>query len=190
VRTTATDLDPTSHPRPTPHPAGGLCQGSALKESLRRYERLWLPLVAQQHEAAGRGAQQQGGIAHLVPPLDIALLWHLHRLQPQAYAADCAEVRTASGRRAPVLHVQPQQAFAFSDGASASGGAATAALWHAAHPKEPFWPPAAPGSQTGSFHSRLSADLAAVAVRVPVFTHQLLRAAYVSGPFLHRAVDR
>lgn len=69
-------------------------------------------------------------------------------------------------------------------------GAATAALWRKLHPNEPLWPPAAPGSQTASFRSHLSADLAAVAVRVPVFTHQLLRAAYVSRPFLSRAVDR
>lgn len=71
-----------------------------------------------------------------------------------------------------------------------TAGAATAALWRKLHPNEPFWPPAAPGSQTASFRSHLSADLAAVAVRVPVFTHQLLRAAYVSRPFLSRAVDR
>jgi hypothetical protein len=66
-------------------PLGGLCQGDVLKESLRRYEKLWLPLVAQQQAVAG-GPQ---GYSHLVPPLDIALLWHLHRLQPEVYAADC-----------------------------------------------------------------------------------------------------
>jgi hypothetical protein len=81
------------------------------------------------------------------------------------------------------------QAFAFTDG-SDSAGAATAALWRKAFPNEPFWPPAAPGSQTAGFRTRLTADLAAVAVRVPVFTHQLLRACYVQLPFLSRAVDR
>ena len=85
--------------------------------------------------------------------------------------------------------MSPEQAFVFTDGSDAAG-AATAALWRKVYPKEPFWPPAAPGSQTASFRSRLSADLAAVAVRVPLFTHQLLRAAYVSRPFLNRAVDR
>lgn len=161
-----------------------MCQGDALKESLRRYERLWLPFIAQQHQQ-----QQPNGYASLVPPVDIALLWHLHRLQPDAYAADCQELRTQSGAHPPVLHAQPHQAFAFSDGSDAAG-AATAALWRRAYPNEPFWPPAAPGSQTAAFRSHLKADLAAVAVRVPVFTHQLLRAAYVSRPFLSRAVDR
>jgi hypothetical protein len=156
-----------------------------LKEALRRYEKLWMPLIAQQQAVAG-GLQ---GYNHLVPPLDIALLWHLHRLQPEAYAADCKELRAQSGAHAPVLHVSPQQAFAFSDGQDAAG-AATASVWRKAYPDEPFWPPAAPGSQTAGFRSHLSADLAAVAVRVPVFTHQLLRSAYVSRPFLSRAIDR
>jgi hypothetical protein len=103
--------------------------------------------------------------------------------------ADCHEIRTQSGAHSKVLHASPQQAFAFSDGSSAAG-AATAAIWRKAYPQEPFWPPAAPGAQTAGFRSHLTADLAAVAVRVPVFTHQLLRAAYVSRPFLSRAVDR
>jgi hypothetical protein len=81
------------------------------------------------------------------------------------------------------------QAFAFSDG-SDQAGAATAVLWRKAYPSEPFYPPAAPGSQTDSFRSHLTADLAAVAVRMPVFLHQLLRAAYLQLPFLERAVDR
>jgi hypothetical protein len=188
-----------------------MCQGDALKESLRRYERLWLPLLVQQFAAAA-GAAANGdpaaagaaATARLVPPPDVALLWHLHRLQPGAYAADCRELRLPSGRHAPTLHVPPAQAFVFSDGGGAAAGssggagsnpidaagAATAALWAKAHPGEPFWPPAAPGPATAAFRSRLSADLAAVAVRVPVFTHQLLRAAYVSGAFLSRAVDR
>lgn len=186
--TPATSPSSLSIQPPLPSPillTGGLCQGNALKESLRRYEKLWLPLLVHQHATAGG----QRGYSHLTPPLDIALLWHLHRLHPEAYAADCQELRTQSGTHSQTLHVQPQQAFAFSDGSDAAG-AATAALWRKAYPNEPFWPPAAPGSQTASFRSHLAADLAAVAVRVPVFTHQLLRAAYVSRPFLCRAVDR
>lgn len=47
----------------------------------------------------------------------------VHRLQPDAYAADCQELRTQSGAHSPVLHVSPQQAFAFSDGSDAAGEA-------------------------------------------------------------------
>lgn len=82
--------------------AGGLCQGGALKEALRRYERLWLPLIAAQ---AGPGSatangqqQQQQGYGALVPPLDVAFLWHLHRLQPGLYAEDCCQLKGRDGK--------------------------------------------------------------------------------------------
>jgi hypothetical protein len=87
---------PPPHTHPT-HTTGGLCQGNALKESLRRYERLWLPLIAQQQAVAGG----PHGYSHLVPPLDVALLWHLHRLQPEAYAAGGEEPGVA--RAMPML---------------------------------------------------------------------------------------
>lgn len=81
------------------------------------------------------------------------------------------------------------QAFSFSDGSDAAG-AQTAALWARFYPQEPFYPPSVPGSQTVGFRSHLTADLAAVAVRMPVFLHQLLRACYMQQAFLERAVDR
>lgn len=80
-------------------PAGGLCQGAYLKEALRRYEQLWLPLLASQRRAGG--AWQQ-----LVPPLDVAFIWHLHRLHPSAYETDCAAVLELPGAN---LHVTPEQ---------------------------------------------------------------------------------
>jgi hypothetical protein len=47
-------------------------------ESLRRYSELWLPLVYKQHaDIAPR--------VKLVPPTDIAWLWHCHRLAPYRY---------------------------------------------------------------------------------------------------------
>lgn len=47
-------------------------------ESLRRYSRLWLPLVA-------RAKKDQMQI-DLIPPPDIAWLWHCHRLAPYRYS--------------------------------------------------------------------------------------------------------
>jgi hypothetical protein len=75
-------------------PLGGLCQGALLKEALRRYETLWLPLLA--HTAAtaafSSGSAEAGERAWraLVPPLDVAFVWHLHRLRPAVYAQDVA----------------------------------------------------------------------------------------------------
>lgn len=159
-------------------PRGGLCQGVYLKEALRRYEQVWLPLISSQR-LAGQPWQD------LVPPLDVAFVWHLHRLQPSLYAADCQRLPDAQGH---VLHLELEQAFRFTDGSDTAGAAAVCA-WRAAHPKEPFYPPQ-PGAATGAFSSKLSADLAAAAVRVPIFTHQLLRAQYIDRPFLNRALAR
>ena len=69
-----------------------------LTEALRRYEQLWLPLLA--------AAKAEGATATLVPPLDVAFVWHLHRLQPAAYAADTAAVAGAKGQP---LMVHPEQ---------------------------------------------------------------------------------
>jgi hypothetical protein len=81
-----------------------------------------------------------------------------------------------------------RQAFRFTDG-SDEAGVATWAVWRATHPREPFYPPQ-PGAATAAFRSQLAADLAAAAVRVPMFIHQLLRAQYVQRPFLNRALVR
>lgn len=51
----------------------GISLSKPSRESLRRYTQLWLPLVA-----ANMGKQ-------LVPPGDIAWLWHCHRLAPGRY---------------------------------------------------------------------------------------------------------
>jgi hypothetical protein len=151
--------------------AGGLCQGAYLKEAVRRYEEVWLPLLSARRLAgqvrlpaasAGQGARPpaaaggstRGGArairtrraegddadwrqrrrravrarsapdanapaprrasapSHqpwhdLVPPLDVAFVWHVHRLQPSQYAADCQRLPDAQGQ---VLHVDLQQA--------------------------------------------------------------------------------
>lgn len=47
----------------------------------RRYETFWLPLIAVADNAEYR-------VADLVPPLDIAWVWYIHRLNPTAYKND------------------------------------------------------------------------------------------------------
>ena len=63
-------------------PGGGdeLYLGRALPGAIERYLKCWLPLVA-----------RVGGGAQLIPPLDIAWVWHLHRLAPRRYAAYCTD---------------------------------------------------------------------------------------------------
>ncbi len=54
-------------------------------DTFRRYSELWLPLVY--HHSSLK--QQEGGntkTQDLIPPVDIAWLWHCHRLAPYRYA--------------------------------------------------------------------------------------------------------
>jgi len=112
-------------------PLGGLCQGALLKEALRRYETLWLPLLAHcaARAALGGGGEGGGGAEGgerawraLVPPLDVAFVWHLHRLRPSAYAKDVAAATRAA------LYAAAAAAAAAGGGAAAgAGGAASAA---------------------------------------------------------------
>jgi hypothetical protein len=59
--------------------AGGLYEGALLDEVIRRYECLWLPFLA-----------RNGGKTSCIPPLDVAYIWHVHRLDPN-YSAFCQQ---------------------------------------------------------------------------------------------------
>ena len=51
---------------------------------IRRYETCWLPLLAKY----GQGEEAE----KLVPPLDVAWIWHVHMLAPVKYHKDCAKI--------------------------------------------------------------------------------------------------
>jgi hypothetical protein len=54
-------------------------------ESIRRYQDLWLPLVA---STSGQGINDKAPVLHIPPP-DIAWVWHCHRLAPKHYCDYC-----------------------------------------------------------------------------------------------------
>jgi hypothetical protein len=54
-------------------------------ESIRRYQDLWLPLVA----ASSAQGSNNSKPAILIPPPDIAWVWHCHRLAPKHYCDYC-----------------------------------------------------------------------------------------------------
>ncbi len=54
------------------------------KNAFRRYSELWLPLVYR-HYLDNKASGSKSDIG-LVPPVDIAWLWHCHRLAPYRYA--------------------------------------------------------------------------------------------------------
>eukprot|EP00913_Durusdinium_trenchii_P035599 g33315.t1 len=53
---------------------------AVLVEAVRRYETIWLPLVA------------RSGVIEVVPPLDVEWIWHCHMLSPVAYQEDARKV--------------------------------------------------------------------------------------------------
>ena len=104
-------------------PGGGdeLYLGRALPGAIDRYLKCWLPLV---DRVAGGGAQ-------LIPPLDIAWVWHLHRLAPRRYAAYCID------RFGRVL--DPDAAAFQAQSAVTEADSETRRLWQKHFGDEPFF---------------------------------------------------
>ena len=64
--------------------------------SIRRYEKYWLPLLAeltQQHPTADDKNETPGRKVpnkfQYAPPIDIHWVWHVHMLAPVSYITDC-----------------------------------------------------------------------------------------------------
>eukprot|EP00775_Hariotina_reticulata_P005102 gene5102-5342_t len=60
--------------------AEGLYDVTILHEALRRYETIWLPLLAE--------SMLQGTAHKLQPPIDVMFIQYVHRLAPKAYQRD------------------------------------------------------------------------------------------------------
>lgn len=135
-----------------------LYDGPALARAVWRYEALWLPLLFATSPAHAPPVQilhsnafartvdeiraknsAAGGLnlthQDLVPPLDIAWVWHCHRLNPHRYASDIGSL-TSSG--AP-LDTDLHDSFRFSDGQDAQSKRVRM-LWENVYPFEAFMP--------------------------------------------------
>lgn len=139
--------------------------GPALDRAVWRYEALWLPILAAvsdpspsvtrswaNHSFATKVSEiraknfAKGGLRlgpqQLVPPLDIAWVWHVHRLHPQAYAADLNRFSTddaTSEYMRCACATTIWTAFRFSDGEDAQSST-TRRLWDIIFPLESFMP--------------------------------------------------
>ena len=71
----------------------GLSTHRASLESFRRYADLWLPLVAKVY----KGEMDLDRDTLLVPPADIAWIWHCHRLAPKHYLEHTRSTFSISG---------------------------------------------------------------------------------------------
>lgn len=116
-------------------PGGGdaLYLGPLLPGSIDRYCRYWLPLVTTYYKDPAHHTLA------LLPPLDVAWVWHLHRLAPVKYAAYC---RTRFGRvvdpHASAFKLQHMDEDS-QNPATSERMRATQVLWERAYPAESFF---------------------------------------------------
>jgi len=154
----------------------GLYEGPALQEAVRRYEKLWMPMIVE-YEKKKKALEERLALekekpntvaeslwlwerlganvntsaspirSHtkydpLVPPLDIAWVWYLHRLDPQQYVADCMMnyatpvYSGGDGHGGGFL----SSSLSFSDGKDRVSNF-TQMVWAALYPEEKYYPP-------------------------------------------------
>jgi hypothetical protein len=153
--------------------AGGLYEGKFLDEAVRRYECIWMPLLRKYIKANGGKNDESVCKVGCVPPLDVAYIWHVHRLDPN-YPSYCQAVL---GRLAV-----PQRTFAFATFPDT-------ALWSS---DEPFYPPKLDPKNTPIWHaarrptvkSSLEPHLQEAVKRQASFGHMFLRLCYQDRAYL------
>lgn len=152
-------------------------------ESIRRYKDLWLPLVASSSAAAN-------GVERLIPPIDVAWLWHCHRLAPYDYGR---YVRKELGTD-KYPDANPPFALQCPEGAVVGGdnGAAehTRELWSRTYADEPFFLESDEKKQHNGASGMLhSFDLIGSCERQATFLWQVTQERFGDEDFLQDGVD-
>jgi hypothetical protein len=142
--------------------------------ALRRYEQLWLPLVAEH------------GNEVMAAPLDVEFAWYCHMLSPVAYEQDCQSL----------FGVTINHKLISADERSSSL-IQSLIRWNAKYPQETFHPnpssdvhSAAVASQDLEFKSRISYDLTAAWSRQRSFYYQVSLPHFRDAMFLSHAKGR
>jgi hypothetical protein len=156
---------------------------TVLADAIRRYEELWLPLMA------GLMPAQQ---LELVPPIDVEWVWHCHMLSPWAYKQDIAKVEGLRLSRAPIDHAL------LAPSARRKGLARAEALWKKYFPHECFdrtdvlkRAPIRDAGPVAGRASQISYDIAAAAERQMDGHYQTaVLPHYRDKKFLRDAADR
>jgi hypothetical protein len=152
--------------------AGGLYEGRLLDEAVRRYECVWLPFLH-------RHKKYRSKKVDIPPPLDVAYIWHVHRLDPN-YTTFCKE---AFG------HVfVPKRPFTFSTTAPPEQ---YDSAWDRT---EPFYPPKLDRTHTAAWcelhrpkaPAHLMPRLAEAVKRQASFGHMFLRLCYQDRTYLEQ----
>jgi hypothetical protein len=153
-------------------------------ESIRRYKDLWLPLVA----TAARSASG----TELIPPIDVAWLWHCHRLAPYDYG----KYMRVEFRLDKYLDANPPFALQCPEGVVSSAGNVEAAaqntqdLWSKTYADEPFFietqTDGHPNDDDGMLHTF---DLAGSCERQATFLWQVTQERFGDEDFLVDGVE-
>ena len=148
-----------------------LFEGPVLNNAIRRYEKLWLPLLAANPKK------------ELKPPLDIHWVWHVHLLAPYYYEKDCMRI---------VGVVLDHQLSSTSSQNSALERAQNA--WWTAYKDEPF-EVALSGSAvekplSTNYVSQCKYNIEHAASRQKMFYYQVSLPHYNNTTFLTEAIKR
>ncbi|GKY92143.1 hypothetical protein MPSEU_000185700 [Mayamaea pseudoterrestris] len=160
----------------------GVTTAAVQRHSLVRYTDFWLPLVASRHSQDDETPQ-----ITLIPPPDVAWLWHCHRLAPNHY--ETYVKKTFDGK---LLEATPP--FRFQDVDDEHDG--TQRAWKEAYPDEPFLlEPLKEGHPTTDlcFPDQYLVgkhDLIASAKSQATFLWQVSGPHFSSDAFLHEGVRR
>lgn len=137
---------------------------NVIKESIRRYETLWLPLVANCTDP-------------IAAPIDIYWVWHVHMLSPVAYKTD---MENMFGKIIDHKFL--------SDELYESSLRKLEQIWKSNHVSEPFQLTNFSGKS--KFVSRFSYDIESAACRQSSFYYQVSLPHFKSRHFLQKSIDR
>ena len=129
-----------------------------------------------------------------MPPIDIAWVWHLHRLAPLKYAAYCRErFGAVLEPGASAFRLQSADARTQDQG-DAEDCERTRLVWSQAYPSEPFFLDVAGQRRASgrgeSSESSLVESLVATAGRQSTFLRHVSGACFSNELFLSRAIER
>ncbi|PNW76747.1 hypothetical protein CHLRE_11g469650v5 [Chlamydomonas reinhardtii] len=161
-------------------PRGGLYSGYYAIQAAQRYERYWTAVLRVQPMGKGSAA--------ILPPLDVAYAWLVHRQDPAGYKSAMTALGVAKPHPASA-----EQAFGFSI------DCADRTEWKKVAGEHPQWPPPAPGSSYGvesecrtctSSFRNAAVDLANAMVHFSRLLHTWMRPHFLDSAFLQRAWGR
>ena len=147
-----------------------LCTGPVVKNAIRRYELFWMPLASKSSLPC----------TFLVPPLDVAWVWHVHMLSPYHYEQDCLNITSAVLDHSPLNWTQRNL-----------GLQPTERLWLKAYQWEPFEVDLTkPPTVLTEYRSRIQYNLEEACYRQFKFFYQVSLPHYSDDLFLKSAVER